>query len=113
MQGFCESRAIGLRVDFARSRENEIVQFLVRQKPRDWHAAEHLAREALTMAEGLGRPELIGFACCQFAQALAQQGRPAEGLPYARRAVEIFTRQRQHDNLAAAQAALKECEVRD
>ena len=78
---------------------------------KDWTTAAHLAREALIMAEVLGRPELIGFACSQLAQALAQHARRAEGLPYARRAVEIFTRQRQHDNLAAALAALNECET--
>ena len=34
---------------------------------------------------------------------------PAEGLPYARRAVEIFTSLRKPDSLAYAQATLKEC----
>lgn len=77
---------------------------------RDWPAAEQLAREALALAEGVGRQELIGSDCWRLAKAMARQGRPAEGLPYARRAVRIFTKLRVPDRLAAAQAALKECE---
>jgi hypothetical protein len=71
--------------------------------------AETLARDALEMAEKMGHAELIGSVCSRLAQALARQGRSEEGLGYARRAVEIFTRLRQPDRLEKAQAAFKEC----
>jgi tetratricopeptide (TPR) repeat protein len=76
----------------------------------DWLAAEQLAREALALAERIGRQELIGFYGERLAKSLAQQGRASEGLPFARRSVEIFTKLQQRDNLKEAQATLKECE---
>ena len=76
---------------------------------RDWLAAESLAREALALAEKVGRQESIASDCSRLARSLSKQGRSLEGLPYAQRAVEIYTKLR-HRDLVEAQAVLKECE---
>lgn len=75
-----------------------------------WAKAEQLAREALPLSQAIGRQETIACDCTNLAKALARQGRKAEGLPYAQRAVEIFTKLRMQENLEEAQATLKECE---
>ncbi|HYP27228.1 MAG TPA: tetratricopeptide repeat protein [Blastocatellia bacterium] len=76
---------------------------------KNWSAAETLAREAVSLGETISRQELIGYYCCILAQALAHQGRLQESLPYARRAVDVFTRLRS-PNLGWAQDVLEECE---
>jgi nucleoside phosphorylase/tetratricopeptide (TPR) repeat protein len=76
---------------------------------KDWVGAESLAYEALELAEKVGRQELIGSDCWRLAKALARQGKADQGLPYASRAVEIFTKLRMPDELEKAQATLKEC----
>lgn len=77
---------------------------------QDWRGAEALAREALALSQAVGRLELIAKDCLRLAKALAHQGRPAEGLPFARRAVDLYERLRSPD-LAAAQATLAACQA--
>jgi tetratricopeptide (TPR) repeat protein len=76
----------------------------------DWPGAEALAREALTLAENVGRMELIASSSRRLAKALARQGRKPQALPHARRAVEIFTALR-YTELEAARRTLAECET--
>jgi tetratricopeptide (TPR) repeat protein len=79
-----------------------------------WAEAESLAREALALAEKVGRQELIAADCHRLAQALLKQ-KPkdksalseAEGL--SRRAVEIYTRLKS-SSLQSAQETLGEIE---
>ncbi|MFL6234096.1 MAG: tetratricopeptide repeat protein [Thermoanaerobaculia bacterium] len=73
-----------------------------------WPEAERLVGESLKLAEEIGRKELIASNCCYLAKALARQGRGAEGLCHAERAVAILTELRSPD-LSEAQAVLEEC----
>lgn len=75
----------------------------------DWPGAEILARKALTLAEKVGRQELIALDCQYLAKALVRQGKAAEALSCAQRAVDIFTRLGS-PNLKYARAILAECE---
>ena len=74
----------------------------------DWPGAEALAREALPLSEKVGRQEMIAADCRRLAWALARQGKGAEGLPYARRAVDILQKLGSPD-LEGARATLQEC----
>ncbi len=76
----------------------------------DWSTAETLEREALPLAEKVGRQDLIASDNHRLAHALVRQGRAAEALPHARKAVEIYTRLGSPD-LADAQATLAECKA--
>ena len=78
-------------------------------KEENWSKAEALAREALPLTEKLGRQQLIASTCARLAEALVRQDKTAEALPYAQRAVEIYTKLESQD-LAAAQATLRLCE---
>jgi tetratricopeptide (TPR) repeat protein len=74
-----------------------------------WAEAERLARQALRLADELGRKELIASDSYRLAKALARQSRGGEGRSHAERAVAIFTELRSPD-LAEAQAVLAECQ---
>ncbi len=76
---------------------------------KDWPGAETLAREALPLSEKLGRQILIACNCDRIAKALVRQEKASEALPYARRAVDIYTRLGFCD-LEDARATLEECE---
>ncbi len=76
---------------------------------KDWLGADTLAREALPLAEKVGRQELVAANCNHIAKALVRQGQASDALPYARRAVAIYT-QLGSPNLASAQKILRECE---
>lgn len=76
---------------------------------KDWPTAEILAREALLLAEDLGRQEVIASNGYRLARALVRQGKAAEALPHARRAVDIFIRIGSH-GIRNAQLVLAECE---
>jgi tetratricopeptide (TPR) repeat protein len=76
-----------------------------------WAEAESLAREALALAEKIGRQQLIAGDCHRLAIALLKQNRNLdEALSLSHRAVEIYTRLRQQDNLQSAQETLEEIE---
>jgi tetratricopeptide (TPR) repeat protein len=77
-----------------------------------WAEAESLAREALPLAEKVGRQELIAHDSHVLAQALLKQNHNLdEALSLSRRAVEIYTRLRYKD-LPEAQETLAEIEER-
>jgi tetratricopeptide (TPR) repeat protein len=57
-----------------------------------WQQAEEYAKKALPIAEVVERQELIASDCLRLAKAITKQDRFAEGLPYLRRAIEIFSR---------------------
>ncbi len=77
---------------------------------KDWPGAEKLARQALALSEKVGRQELIAWDCWVLSKSLVQQGKSADALPYAQRAVEIYTRLGSPD-LKFARATLAECEA--
>lgn len=75
-----------------------------------WSDAEALAREALLLLEKMGQRDAIAHTLTDLAKSLVRQGRPAEGLLYARRAVDVLTQLRS-GYLPWAQMTLRECEA--
>jgi tetratricopeptide (TPR) repeat protein len=75
----------------------------------DWPGAEALAREALALAERVGKQESIAFDSEVLATALARQGKKEEAQAHVLRAVEIYQKLGS-PRLADAQQSLAECE---
>jgi nucleoside phosphorylase/tetratricopeptide (TPR) repeat protein len=75
----------------------------------DWIAAERLARKALILSEGLGRLDLLAFDNALLARILSRQQRRAEAVPFAQRAIELYTKLGSH-NVQYAKTILRECE---
>jgi hypothetical protein len=67
-----------------------------------------LAEQGRERGEELGRQELIASNCSRIARALIRQGKSQNGLSYARRAVDIYTRLESPD-LSWVQELLQEC----
>jgi len=74
-----------------------------------WADAESLSRTALTLAEEIGSALFIADQSRRLANALIRQGKQAEALAHAQRAVEVLTRLNL-PGLASARALLAECE---
>ncbi len=59
---------------------------------KDWQSAEKLAREGLSLAERIGRQELIASNSHRLAISLIGQEKRAKALPFAHRAVAIYSK---------------------
>jgi tetratricopeptide (TPR) repeat protein len=80
-------------------------------KREEWAEAEFLAREALVLAEKVGRQMLIAGVCRQIAEAMLKQNRNLEkALSFSHRAVEIYRRLRVSGELRLAQETFAEIE---
>ena len=98
-------RSIGNSEGIAISTANLAMLLL---KRGDWREAELVAREAVSMADQFGRRVAIASGCYSLAQALIRQGKTAGALPYALRAVDIYTQLRS-PALDIALVTLREC----
>src|SRR5262249_9217620 len=106
-----EALRIALAIDFREGVANyttNLADLAIRR--RDWPSAEVLVREALLLSETIGRLELISIDCYYLAIALVRQGKKAEALPYARRAMNIFTQLGFH-HFGDVPGILAECEA--
>ncbi len=74
----------------------------------DWKHAEVLARDGLSLSEGLGRQDTIAGSSRVIAKALVRQGKAAEALQHARRAVDIYA-SLGSPNIQLARTTLAEC----
>lgn len=99
-------RSFGSAGGMAISTSNLAALALARE---DWKHADALAREALELADRLGNQALTARNLQRLAKALVRQGKAAEALPHAQRAVDIFTGLGSPD-VTFARAILAECE---
>ena len=100
------ARAIDFPMGVATSTSNLSGLLIIRE---EWPEAEILARESLSIAENVGKLHAIAADCWRLAIALVRQGKTAEALLHASRAVEIYTKLGS-PHLADALATLQECE---
>jgi hypothetical protein len=107
-ESLCVARAVGYDQGVATSTGN--LAGLARGR-QSWPEAETLAREALHLSEKVGRQELIALDCQHLAKALVRQGKAAEALSHAQRAVEIFTQLGLTSDIEDARSILAECEA--
>lgn len=76
---------------------------------KDLPKSEELARRALSLAESLNREDLIAHNCRRIGWSLVKQGRPNEGLPFAKRAFRIYQKYPSSRRIEDVQALLREC----
>jgi len=80
---------------------------------KDWQQAENFAREVLSLAEEVGRLEMIGTNNHHLAQALLGQGKNREALPYAQLALNICQQLGRAQDVALARKTLAACEAKN
>ena len=100
------SRAVGYSAGEAANLGNLARLALIH---KDWKQAATLAGESLSLSEKLNHQLGIASSSNRFAQALIGQGKIMDATPYARRAVEIFTKLR-HPDLEIALQVYKDCQ---
>ncbi len=106
-----EGLRIAQAVEHAESIENITGNLaLLMENKENWPEAEKLSREALRLAKELGRKETIALHSQTLANSLAHQGKRDEALPYAERAVEIFTELGIAGRIEDANKVLEDCQ---
>jgi tetratricopeptide (TPR) repeat protein len=79
-------------------------------RKRDWKQAETFAREGLSIAEKVGRQQLVAANDLNLARALIQQEKHEEALPHAQRALLLFEQMDIEPYLTLARRTFAACE---